>query len=377
MRMATAAAALFLVLASCGGGEESAVKEDGEPWHFVDTLLPIDSIGVELGDSCYMFGHLSAVVPISEGRVAVLDQISGRASIFSEEGVLLRQFARHGEGPGEVLRASDMTILPGGDFLIHDSMGRKLVRYAATGEYVESCRTSDFIRFISFSGFTDSSFVGYCFDVMQTDEGFSSGYSLAEYSTSTGEVLLSHFRDTRPISGTEPDFSGAYKAVCVDPERGLTYVSDMVTDEYSIRIYDGTGLLLNTIRKDDEAVPIDMETDVGYHMPVFAVNIQYQDDEDAGGMVGYSRPRMRPFVASMSVDGDGNLWARRGTENRHVWDVFSPEWHHIGEVLIVGVPEDETMVLHLNRHGIAASVFYPEDYPRVYLLERPEWVGFE
>ncbi|MBN1433901.1 hypothetical protein JW921_04020 [Candidatus Fermentibacterales bacterium] len=366
MRPLCCIACLAVLLAACGGG---APEERGASWPwFSDTLRPADSIGVEMGDSCLMFGRISGVVPLGEGRLAVLDGISCRVSVFSSStGDFLWSFGRRGEGPGELLEPSSMTALPCGDLLVHDSMRASVERYGASGRHLGSAPTGQFTRFLCFEGLTDSSFLGYSFDVERTADGFDMGYVIAEYSAGSGQRLRVYFEDMRPMEEDEPDFSGAYKSVATDG-RGRVFISDMAAERYGIRVLDAAGSPLDTFELDAGLVEMDMETDVGYVMPVFTVGVRYQEDDSAGGAIVSSRPGLRPFVADMGVDSAGNLWARRGTVDDHVWDVFSPDGEHVGEVVLRGVPEDELVLLHLNRHGMAATLPFTDEYPRVYLF---------
>jgi hypothetical protein len=158
------------------------------------------------------------------------------------------------------------------------------------------------------------------------------------------------------------DWLSCYKFVTTG-NNGEVYIFDCVSENYEIQVLSTAGDSIQTIRKTETTVPVS-EDDVGYILPLVHTGPDTVHPRNIPGMF----PEYRPFVGQLDVHSLGNLWARRGTINDHIWDVFSPEGEWLGGVLIDGLPTAETVELHMNRYGAAATVYEPEDYYRVYLL---------
>jgi hypothetical protein len=73
--MAAMNISVLLMAVSCGSDspEQAQDVSDEIP---TTTLVMLDSIGVELGDSCYIFGSIEGLGYTPDGNIAVLDRIS-------------------------------------------------------------------------------------------------------------------------------------------------------------------------------------------------------------------------------------------------------------------------------------------------------------
>jgi len=67
-----------------------------------------DSIGIEMGDSNYVFGSVRRVEVHPDGSILVLDWIKCTIFQFSPSGEFIRYIGRRGEGPGEFLQPGFM-----------------------------------------------------------------------------------------------------------------------------------------------------------------------------------------------------------------------------------------------------------------------------
>jgi hypothetical protein len=78
-----------------------------------------------IGDS-EAFGSIDAIQLIS-GRLAVLDAMNSRVSLYSADGQLLSRFGRRGEGPGELSLAVDLAWTPAEELLVLDRGNQKVL----------------------------------------------------------------------------------------------------------------------------------------------------------------------------------------------------------------------------------------------------------
>ena len=93
--------AILLGLSACGtsreGVEPIGVAAEPETLHIAIT----DTIGVDLGDSNYVFGTLMQVGYSPNGDILALDLQRGFINVYSRDGVHKGTIGRHGPGPGE------------------------------------------------------------------------------------------------------------------------------------------------------------------------------------------------------------------------------------------------------------------------------------
>lgn len=135
---------LIALIPGCGDpeGAPDADETTGQEVRTVpqaDVYLTIaDSIGIEMGDSNYVFGGIAGVAYTPSGNIAVLDIQKHSVSIFSPEGEFLQSVGRHGSGPGEFLLPAGMAFQPNGALIVSDAMGGKLAffdeNYTHTGK---------------------------------------------------------------------------------------------------------------------------------------------------------------------------------------------------------------------------------------------------
>ena len=352
------------LILSCTGNGTDSDDPDSIDSFMLDTLVVVDSIGVIMGDSTKIFGGITSVVALPEERLAVLDRITGKVSVFTLGGDFQYSFGGLGSGPGRFQGPIFMGLMRDGRFLIQDRMGDEFIVFSQDGVYLHSFAVDYGYSPIAYNVLPcdDSTFVTYMFTIQLVDQSIVHRYDIVRCRIEDGETITSYFSNQQDIEEGPLDFLSCYKVVTTGND-GEVYISDYVSDAYEIQVFSAEGDSIQTLRKDASTVPVD-EDDVGYIVPMVYLGRDIGDPRDLPGRY----PEYRPFVGQMGVDSLGNLWARRGTMDEHIWDVFSPEGEFLGGVFLEGVPINESVILHLNRYGAAATVFDPEDYPRVYIL---------
>ncbi len=128
-------ALLILLSVSCGGEN---MQSDSNPSTCesiqADTcfLTVVDSIGVELGDSNYVFGAIREVDTGPDGDIYVLDWINCTIFRYSSDGEFVTRIGGEGNGPGEMAQPGFMGVLTNGTICVADGNG--WLRYTNTGE---------------------------------------------------------------------------------------------------------------------------------------------------------------------------------------------------------------------------------------------------
>ena len=161
----TACVAVFL---SCGG---QAPPEDVSSTIPVDTLVPVDSIGIMMGESCYMFGTVFDFSPLPMGGAAILDMLTGKVSIFDEAGEYEFSFGGRGEGPGEFQYPVRFARLGSGLMLVAEMLRAPVSVFTETGEFIDRWDMGNIGNFeLDLLPFDDSPFVSYNFAMVQEPE---------------------------------------------------------------------------------------------------------------------------------------------------------------------------------------------------------------
>ena len=77
-----------ILLGACGQGTDPENATDSGLQAVPDTLIlsVTDTIGIEMGDSCYVFGQLMKACHGTDGSVIALDMQQARLSVYSPDG---------------------------------------------------------------------------------------------------------------------------------------------------------------------------------------------------------------------------------------------------------------------------------------------------
>lgn len=135
--VSTAAVSAAIIAAGCGGrGGRNLVPDwaEGVPRR---TLSVTDSIGIEIGDSNYVFGQIAAVEWTPDGSIAVLDLKKCIVQIYGSDGSYRATIGRQGSGPGEFLMPSAITFRESdGSLAVADAMAAKIQTFDSTGALI-------------------------------------------------------------------------------------------------------------------------------------------------------------------------------------------------------------------------------------------------
>jgi hypothetical protein len=357
---------LIAVFAGCGAApSESGENTETEQQIQVDTLVPIDSIGVLMDDSSYMFGSIADFTMFPEGKPAILDQLRGTVSVFDSAGVFLNSFGRLGEGPGEFQYPFAMTCLSSGLVVVAELMGEMTV-FDGNGDYVSSWVMQGLGNLpLQLIPFNDSTFVAYVFSMKMSDSGFGINYSLNRYDAVTGETVTEYF-NWYGEPGSSTDFTPAYLVAASDGE-GMLYLSRVQSDRWMVEVYGADAQPLDTIsvfhQREREVVP-----DSAVVPGVLSVSYAFSDTDGNMEQLSVNMPEFHPFISALGADDEGNIWCRRGGLPGDIWDVVSSEGNVVKEVVIV-LPDSAYYIdTNVSPDGILACDILTEDFQKLYIM---------
>lgn len=359
-----------ILIISCGGEAEQVTAP--EPLMPAGELVMVDSMGVELGDSLYMFGSIEGLTILPEGSIALLDRAFSRVMVYDQAGTFQRQIGRQGDGPGEMSLTIFMTVTENGNLLIsqRDAMERFDFN---TGdwicEYPRGITPPPFVL----AGMKDSSFAAVHFQMMPRDDRLMADVTLGIYlpGENEPEVILAQesfeFLPTNAALLFENVFD-AYSVVVADYE--TVYLASRSSTEYRVLGFASSGEQVFELERNDfepvEMTPEELEEETEF-MEARLVSI------GAGDQLCSPDP-FYPMISGLGIDCDGSIWVRRGAERIPTFDVYDSSGILLRTVTLPVEPgEGKYWNVIIQPGGILAYSENPaQGYQKVYMLEIPE-----
>lgn len=321
----------------------------------VITLGITAEIGVEIGDTSYVFGHVVDIVR-TDSLVHVLDMSRAGISSYDNEGLYAGGMGRRGSGPGELASPRNL-LLTDDRILIQDIDGLKLYERNGTwnryifehfGNWPVQNRMVD-----------DSTFCVVWHSFEREDppiiRPFIGVYGL------DGEKICEIWADSIRIP-VPPDQnnralnSWRFGHYLTGDGAGSIFHHRRHTGEYLIRRFSRTGELAGQISRG--------YTPVAKTPEEILLEKEYIEDMLAGSGTTnvmqwiYEPDPWREPVAGIWVCGGGNLWVLLGTEDTPTFDVWSISEEELlyRAVLPLEIPPDEFLTFYITPRspGIAA-----------------------
>ena len=364
---------VFLILIS-GCGEPGSVLEgnsdpvDSIPRH---DLYIWDSIGVELGDSNYVFGSIEAVAHAENGNILILDRAACTVLEFTPEGDFVRRMGRRGSGPGEFLNPLAMTRLGDGRIAVLDSNLGGIFTFLPDGTYEGLALELMGEPVLFFTPSAGNTFVGTRNSWARENDEFICTAVVAAYGLYDEEPLQVFWQNSFPwdFQDITPLIKNSYFAQTWASDRdGNVFVAPRSPDEYAIQGFYPSG---------EESVSIEMDMD-----PVAKTQSEIEEEAyfwnrraesmGAQGPFNYQPDENRWMIHSMGIDGENRLWVRRGTETVPTFDVFDLQGDLLFQSSIPDVSGERGLFweVKFDEFGILAYSLDPaEGYQKLYILE--------
>jgi hypothetical protein len=359
-------AALILVLA-CGKTSSSSAHSSDSAGNTATPVLQLQAeIGVEFGDSNYVFGIIQDLDFTANGNIAVLDSRKSTVRVFSPDGEFLGEFGGGGEAPGEFLNPAGVACLADGRIVVTDPFSGKVEVFTEDFNYAET--------YSDFSGRAP-------FVVASAGNGFAGEHG--GFDRAAG-ILTTSLTLWEPDSVTtffeeENSFSPEYMVQRImKPLAGLCsgnenlYYSAPVTEDYTVSVYPIDGSSPFELRYPDytpvERSPEDIRKDIeAYENRIQSMAASGRGRRLAG--VSYQPPVHYYATGSIGIDSDGSVWVQRGWEHNPTFDIFPPgATEPVGTVTVEPQLDLSSCSFIITPSGIAAFNPDPQDYPRIFVL---------
>lgn len=368
------AALIIAGSAGCGGETESisSVEETPGP---VDTLIlaVTDTIGLEMGDSPYVFGMILQVAHDPYGNIIALDMQKACLSVYSPDGEFIGNIGASGPGPGEFQIPIDFAVFPDGGIAVSDVISRVISYFDAEGNYISMMDEFFPTPPMSIEGCPDGGLVGQHMPMVMTGENMEMSLELSKW-TDDAEPDLTYL--SKPM---ELEFSGEGQAssqggldfdFAVGPD-GSVLVAEISDTLFSVTGFSPEGEEFLSILEERERTPMTQEEiDAGgLGMSIMVMNGEASADMNR---METTYP-WRNVIGSIGVDSQSRIWVELVCEDLPVFHVYD----YSGKLLFAAVTNVEfTPVTRpsfkVNSGGILAYDTDPMDYPKIYLFELVE-----
>lgn len=367
-------AVLFLM--GCGSSEETEVSGADPDLPAVETmnLVTVDSIGVELGDSNYVFGSIEAVSRTAEGNILILDRAACSVSEYTPQGEFVQRMGRKGSGPGEFLNPLAMARLGDGRVVVLDSNLGGIFTFFPDGSY-EGLALEMLGEPVLWLSETDgNTFVGTRNSWEMVNDEFVVTAVVGKFGLDSDEPINTYWEDSFSwdFQDITPLIKGSYFAqIWASDRNGNVFVAPRSPEEYHIQGYDINGEPTVTIELDLEPVA---KTEQEIEEEAYFWN-RRAESMGANGPFNYQPDENRWMIHSMGLDGENRLWVRRGTEEVPSFDVFDLQGNYLffAEMSGVNGPRGLFWEIKFDEFGIVAYSLDPtEGYQKLYILEIEE-----
>lgn len=352
---------------SCQGRSPAAASSPDNRETDVFRLEVVDSIGIESGDSCYVFGDATSADFTSDGGIVILDGVNCRVSFFDSTGEFSSSLSIQGQGPGEFNSPTFLKTLPGGGYLVFGQEEKKICLYDSRMNLLDERL------------FTDAARLGPYKVYPLSDTSFVANFSIlsADWDSVSTDILLLCGDSTTTITSRsapyDPDnqWQRSTGMVFTTAPDGSILVANISTEEWRIARFDQTGLLLGSIERDYEPI---RKSDEQISDEMELARQRYLNG--TGSLVGfnYQPDEYLPSIREIQVDSLNRVWVRRGGYLEAVYDVMTPDGEDLFTATFSPPPWHScfTWNLKIGTGEYLVRPYNPEDYPLVYRLELVE-----
>lgn len=356
------------LLVSCGGNGTDVEEEAGPV-----LLAVVDSIGVELGDSNYVFGSIMSIEAGPDGLLYVLDRGRGRVMVYDSSGTFVRQIASPGSGPGELLNPLSMAVLGDGRITVCAAYNGGMYTYGPDGAWEGLTASFASNPPLLMEGADSNAYVALKLDI-DVDEsgGLTQRVRIGRYEQG-GEPVACYHDATSPFDPTDltslmrESYLGYVYGASAD---GTVAVARRASGEYRIELYASDGSPLALLEGVPEQVP-KAEDEIADEKAF--VESLLNSMGASGVIIEYEPDPFREQVYGVGFDGADRVWVQRGTRDVPAFDV----WSRAGELLFTAEVDSPGSDLFFWEVEFGPETMYaysmdPEAYQKIYVIPLPD-----
>ncbi len=366
---------LIPLFSGCSKTEAELTKTNENPEStFVGfTLTKVDSIGIELGDSNYVFGNIVDADFLPDGRIVLVDVLKDRISIFSPSGDFLTSFGREGPGPGEFMEPASITVLSNGGICVADFMKQKLIYFDADFRYEREISGFLMQSPCPIESGSEGSVVGFQMHYFAEEDDCLLGSRLAKWtdSSSPEHEYASRYNPYNGEGGVIiPRFTFATGS------DGSVYCAESSEDEYTIMKFNAEGDSVFTIQEPYTTMYRTEEEMACAHFDYMLDTPGFDSNDRRAIRDSWEIHPVRNAIRSIHIDGDERLWVAtgRGEHPSPQFEIYDSSGNHIC-TYTTSLPVEmrwECWNIVFGNDRILAFDNNPEDFSRVFIYEIEE-----
>jgi len=368
--ISTLSISAMLVLA-CGESTPEAAQTDPQENENRVSIAIVDSIGVELGDSNYTFGSISAVEFGPDGNIYVLDRGKYSVAVYTPAGEFISRMGNQGSGPGELLMPMAMAVLGDGRIAVCDPMQGGINNFTSDGQWEGVSAEFNNNPPMNMFGADSNAFVALKVTI-SFEDGPVTLFTIGRYEEDP-EPVAYYYEDTftfDPQNLTELLNRTLFSAEYTADRNGNVYLTPMSTEEYVVQVFDRDGNLMLEFEREMEQVQKSDEeiAEEKRWMEAWLTSIGAQ-----GVIIEYDPNLYRFMTGDIGYDSQDRIWVRRGTELIPVFDIYDSTGEHLFTAEVEGAAADaKYWDFVIDEHGILAYSQNPEYFGKVWIMELQE-----
>ncbi len=367
MRYLACALALSLAIVACGSGRNGGNGTTAETEN-CRTLAVVDSFGVEMGDSSYMFGSIEGLRYDQDGNIVLLDRAFSKIRVYSPRGEFIREIGGHGSGPGEMSLTVSMALTGNGDLLVTQRDAMERFDYLS-GDWIREYPRGATPPPFALEGMPDSTYVGVHLGMIPDEDRLMGEVTLGIYAPGSLEPMVTldcRRFELNPMNAAFL-FEDVFEGYSVAVDSNTVYVAPRSGTDYEVTGFDFQGNQVFHLTRDDlepvEMSPEELREEKEYMEAKL-------ESMGAGGQMCSPDPLL-PMVSGLGIGPEGNLWVRRGTIRTPFFDIYDPSGELVGTATLATDPEEgRYMKITVQPQGLLAYSENPATgFQRVYVIE--------
>jgi len=367
------------------GSDEAAAIEEYVLPEADEYLTLSDSIGIELGDSNYVFGQIAGADISLKGEVAILDMQRCCISIFSPSGEFVQRIGRQGSGPGEFLLPVGMTFFSAEEGMavsevtvtdslepgaaVSDAMGGKLVYFNSEMEYMMDVQGFYPSPPGAVTGVDNGAIVGMKPVFLQNEEGMFMGFTISRWEMGEAEASVVYFESMSPFDPSDLSSMQDDIPIFGATSEGIVFTAQLSTEVYEFTVWNPEGEELFTVTDEnfERVLKTQEEIDIEAEM----VNSRMIQQGMPESMANWQPDPYRSAIGGLWVDGLDRIWVTKATTPTPSYDVYDMEGSLLFTAALDAGSRASTWQTVIKGDRFLAFDADPEFYPQVFIGDLP------
>jgi len=361
---------LFFALA-CGSPEPEIQQViDSYALPAADTYLFIsDSIGIDMGDSNYVFGTISDVALTTNGNIVILDMQKPSISIFTPDGVFIRNVGRQGSGPGEFLYPAAIASRPEGGFVVSDLAGNKLINYDSNYEYLSEQTGFYHSPPLAFVAIEGMEIIALKSVQEETEDRISMGFVVGRWTMEDPNPSVTYYSSLSRFNPDDMHSNEDNAVLFAASVNGIVFTSRISPDVSSFTSWSRDGEELFT--SVDESFQPERRTQEDINAEREQIDRRMSSQGLSASAIGWEPNPDKFAINGMYVDGMDRLWVSKGTAQTPCFDVYDLSGVYLFSAALDAGLRSKDWITRIMQDKFICFDRNPEDYPRVFIGDLP------